>query len=332
MYAVKSSPQALIIALAPLAAVHAVLLAMTLLKTQTTPALMPLPTPDRVLFIYVVQLAIDAALLFTGHLVLQGRAVSGRIAYALMGGIMAAASYAIAWRNGLQLTAPDRGTEITGGVLPTFAGMIAGFLYSQFAGLAPAAKWPKFSDEALHASQIFDGPIRVRTSIAAVAIAALVPAALTTILSLAFFAWLLRLLPSDLMPEPGAGAIYLAALPAQIFLTALIATVIPSAILIICTHHIARVLHRSRGYEYAALGSLVAVFCSLLFAPVSPFRSLTFLLALAAINGAIMGALYRRFAGLEPVPLPEPVIVTDESTLVGADHSSRQHRGVVFSD
>jgi hypothetical protein len=45
-----------------------------------------------------------------------------------------------------------------------------------------------------------------------------------------------------------------------------------------------------------------------------------------------MGALYRRFAGLEPEPLPEPVIVTDVDTLVSADHSSRQGHRVVFTD
>jgi hypothetical protein len=290
---------------------------------------MPLPSPDKVFLIYVAQLAIDGALLFVGHLLLRGRAVSSRLAYALMGGIMAASSYAIALRNGLQLSPPDTGSEITAGILPTFAGMIAGFLYSQFAGLAPAAAWPKFSDEALNTSRTFDGPIRVRTSVAAVAIAALVPAALTAILSLAFFS---VLLPTDLSPEPGAQTIYLAALPAQIFLTALIATVIPSAILIISIHHIARVLHRNRGFEYATLGSLIAVLCSLAIAKFSPFSSPAFLLDLAIVYGAIMGSLYRRFAGLEPVPLPEPVIVTDDNTLVPADHPSRQHHSVVFTD
>jgi hypothetical protein len=48
--------------------------------------------------------------------------------------------------------------------------------------------------------------------------------------------------------------------------------------------------------------------------------------------GAIMGAVYRRFAGIEPVPLLEPVIVTDENTLVPADHPSRQGHSVMFVD
>jgi hypothetical protein len=56
MYAVKNSSRALLVALVPLAAVHAVLLAMALLATQTTPAQLNLPAPDRILTLYVVRL------------------------------------------------------------------------------------------------------------------------------------------------------------------------------------------------------------------------------------------------------------------------------------
>jgi hypothetical protein len=178
MYIVKTSTRALIIALSPLAAVHAILFAMVLLRTQSTPALLDLPSPDRVLVIYVAQLAIDGALLFAGHLLLRERAISSRLAYALMGGVMAASSYAIAFHDGLLLSLPDPSSKISAGLLPTFAGMMAGFLYGQFAGLAPVAAWPKFSAKALQASRRFDGPTRVRTSMAAVAIASVIPAAL----------------------------------------------------------------------------------------------------------------------------------------------------------
>jgi hypothetical protein len=329
MYVVNTSIRALIIALTPLAAAHVVLFAMVLLKTQTTPVLLDLPSPDKVLILYAVQLTMDGALMFVGHLVLRDRAVSSRFAYALMGGAMAASSHVIALRNGWLLSPPDPGSEITAGLLPTFAGMMAGFLYGQFAGLAPAARWPKFSDEALNASRTFEGPVRVRTSVAAVAIAAVIPAALTAILSLTFFS---LVLPTDFAPEPSAAPIFLAALPAQIFITALVATIIPSAILVICTHHLARALRRSRGYEYAALGGLMTALCGLIIAPFSPLSSVAFLFGLAVIYGAIMGALYRRFAGIEPVPLPEPVLVIDENTLVPADHPSRQSHSVVFTD
>src|SRR5579862_9211344 len=107
MYAVNNSARALITAAIPFAAVHAVLCAMLLLRTQSTPVLLALPTADKVLVLYLVQLMFDTAFLFTGHLMLRRRAMSGRMAYAIMGGAMAAASYAIVLHNGLLLTPPD---------------------------------------------------------------------------------------------------------------------------------------------------------------------------------------------------------------------------------
>ena len=124
----------------------------------------------------VVRLAIDTALLFAGHLALRERAVSSRLAYALMGGVMAASSYALVLRNGLLLAPPDSGSEITGLLVADICGNDGRVLYCQFAGLAPAKAWPRFSIEGLRASFTFDGPVRVRTSVAATAVAAVIPA------------------------------------------------------------------------------------------------------------------------------------------------------------
>jgi hypothetical protein len=329
MFAVKNSIRALMVAVIPLAAIHAVLFAMQLLGTQSKPAALTLPSPDHLLALYVAQLAIDTMLLFAGHLLLRERAVSGRLAYALMGGTMAASSYAIALHNGLLLSSPASGSVVTAGLLTAFAGMMAGFLYCQFAGLAPARVWPRFSLEGLSTSCTFDGPVRVRTSVAATVLAALIPASLTAILSFAFFS---MFLPPALLPA-GAAPIFLAAIPAQVFLTTLVVTIVPSGILVVCVHHTARACHRSRGLEYAVLGGLMACLCGGVIAPFTALSSpVPLLLVPAFVYGAIMGALYRRFAGLEPEPLPEPIIVTDVNTLVGADHSSRQGHGVVFTD
>src|SRR5690349_4779546 len=123
MYVVNTSARALLIALIPLALIHAVLSAMALLgavAAQTT----DVPTSDSVLVFFVTRLAIDGALLFAGHCVLRQRAISSRLAYALMGGAVAAVGYAIAIRNSFQLAAPGSGTLLTLGLLPTIAGMI----------------------------------------------------------------------------------------------------------------------------------------------------------------------------------------------------------------
>jgi hypothetical protein len=128
------------------------------------------------------------------------------------------------------------------------------------------------------------------------------------------------------------GALFAAALPAQLFLTVLIATIVPSAIFVLAAHHVARALGRGLGGEYAAIGSLVAGGCVMLLAPMLPTPTMFLLLAIAVVDGAVMGALYRRFAGIEPVPLPEVVIATDAQALVGADHPSRRQHGVILGN
>ena len=134
MYVVRNSSRALFAALIPLAVVHAVLLAMALLTTKTEPALAILPPPDKLLFLYAGRLGLDGVLLFAGHSVLRQFNICSRVAYALIGGVVAATSYALAMRNGLLLFPPPSGSEITAGLLPAAAGMLAGFLYGQFAG------------------------------------------------------------------------------------------------------------------------------------------------------------------------------------------------------
>ena len=332
MYAVKNSSRALLAALVPLAAVQAVLLAMALLATQVPPqAGLPvrdvsLPGPDIILISYVMRLALDGAFLFGGHLLLRHCAIYSRMAYALMGGAVAALNCAIAIRVGLQMFPPDAGTEITSSLLPTVAGAIGGFLYSQFAGVARAASPSQPSIGASTVSRMFDGPVRVRTSVAAIVIAATIPAALTAVLS---FGLVSLLLPAPLIA--GAAPVFAAAIPAQLFLAMLVATIVPSAIFVLCTHHVARAFHRNRGLEYTAIGSVVAVLCAVVIAPFMPVTSVIYLMMPALVYGAIMGALYRRFAGIEPVPLPEAVFAVDESELIDADHPSRQQHNVIFT-
>ncbi|MGQ0686572.1 hypothetical protein [Bradyrhizobium sp.] len=329
MYAVKNSSRALLVALIPLAAVHVLLHAFVLLGIQGTaaPGQAELPAPDKVLISYVTRLAIDAALLFAGHLALRQGAIHSRMAYGLMGGTMAAAGYAFAIRDHLASVALSAGSEITIGLLPVIAGMIAGFLYSQVAGLETVAgRQPQPSTEAPAAPRTFDGPVRVRSSLAAVAISAVIPAVMTALLSFMFMALVQGFEPKAFGPGVIAGV------PAQMFLAVLIATIVPSAIFVLATHHIARAFGRSRGLEYAAIGSGVAALCVFLIAIAVRVDTAFVLLPPAIMNGAIMGALYRRFAGIEPVPLPEAVIATDEHALVGADHPSRREHGVILSN
>ena len=76
----------------------------------------------------------------------------------------------------------------------------------------------------------------------------------------------------------------------------------------------------------------MAATCAFLLSPLVPLVSGSPLMMVAVAYGAIMGALYRRFAGLEPAPLPEAVIATDPNALVGADDPARHRHRVILSN
>jgi hypothetical protein len=331
MYIVRNSPRALLVAVIPLAVIHGIMTALALNGATVNGGEMP--TPDHILELYLARVAIDAGLLYGGHLLLRHWTISSRMAYALMGAFMSSIGYAIAIRNGTADIATS-GTVVTIGLLPALAGAVSGFLYGQFAGLAPIAAPRRPTDEApALPARAFEGPVRVRTSVAGIIIAATMPALLTTVLSI----MVVSLLPTYFHyltggEGPALGMSMAAAIPAQLFLTILVATIIPSAILVLCLHHIARALNRPRALEYAAIGSVIALLCAFLLAPFTPIASVSYLVVLAAGYGALMGALYRRFAGLEPLPLPEAVIASDSSALVAVDDPARRQHTVILSN
>lgn len=327
MYLVKNSPRALCAALIPLALVEAVLLVFAVAGGQVTDPV-GVPAPDQFLMVYAGRMAMNAAFLFAGHIVLRQWTISSRLAYGLMGGVMAAVSYGFAIRNHIQLAGPGDGTVLTIGLLPTIAGMIGGFLYGQFAGVRPAERVAvQATAPAAKAAPplTFNGPVRVRTSFAGIVIAALIPTVLAT------------LLPYTLLPllmngfaDKSTAHIFAAVIPAQTFMVMIAISVIPSSIFMLCVHHVARAMSRRNAWEYAVIGAVAAFACSLLLAFAVPL--LAYLVVPAAFSGAVMAALYRRFAGLEPMPLPEPVIATDPNALVDADHPSRHQRGVILGN
>ena len=207
--------------------------------------------------------------------------------------------------------------------------MIAGFLYGQFAGLAPAARFPKLSYEGLVTSLAFDGPTRVRTSVAAIVIAAMMPAVLTTVLSITLASLLpgfveLYELRFQSRHRRGVAGAAVPDLPGCDHPAVGDPRAVPSSH---CegTASSSRVgIRRGRRADGRDMRLLVS--------PMVPLLSGSPLTMVAAAYGAIMGALYRRFAGLEPVPLPEAVIATDPNALVGADDPARHQHRVILSN
>jgi hypothetical protein len=324
MALVKTSGRALMLALIPPAFLQGALLAMAVLGTHDTPNT-AWPAPDLVFGIFVARVAIIAGALYLGHQVMRQVGTCSRFAYGLMGLVAGAAAYAANLRYGLDLGTTPPGTLFTAGILPALAGALAGFLYGQFAGIEYAPERVDDSGAVDPHSAFrgrFEGPVRVRTSLGAIGLAAVLPAGLVAILAFVIF--------QIGLGGGGTPAAFLFAFPAQIFLSALLISVVPSGILMLITHHLARALNLHRGTEYAALGAGTGFLMALMMFPFSPFTALPFLAIPSMIFGALMGALYRRFAGIEPVPLPEPVLVSDVEALVPEDDVTRCGHSIVL--
>ena len=325
MSVIRTSPRALFLALLPLAILHAMLMANGIAPIATS----ALPIPDWALIVFLGRLSLEAALLFLGHMRLRALGVHGRGAYGIMGGFAAAISYLIAYRLGLMLSAPAPGTVLTVAVLPVVIGMLGGFLYAQFAGREVVVLADADADTtspARPALFTYDGPVQVRTSIAASAMAAAIPALITSIPAVTVL--LAFLSGTDGTGGSEAWAVQLA-LPAQMILTTLFVIFVPSLIVIGATHALARAFRRTRGIDYALIGAAMGAIGSLLL--IALLNGIVFILLLGAAVGAIMGAVYRRFAGIEPLALPEDVLADDLAALVPQDHPARKSHAVVFN-
>jgi hypothetical protein len=327
---IRNSVRAGLIALAPLAVFHAAMAANRIAGNVATGA--PLPPPDTALLMIASRIVIDAVMLAAGHMTLRWVDLGSRAAYGVMGALAGAAAYAAALHLGISTSTPVAGALVTAAIVPAVIGMISGFLYAYLAGREgtdttalrmQALPAPDASEEdALPAPSkppvpaTYDGPLQVRTSFIAIVIAALVPALVVTALAV----------PLILLSGMPAG-LFLAA-PAQMFVTALLVTVVPAALVVAASHAIARSLGRTRGRDYAAIAGVLNLLpACLLLAMVSA----AMLFPVAAVIGAIMGATYRRFAAIEPLALPEDVLARDPRTLVGADHPARRTHAVIMN-
>jgi hypothetical protein len=353
MFIVKTSVRAFLVALLPLAALHVLLFA-NALGGQATSNQAQLPPPDRAFFMLALRLALDLGGLVAGHFLARSFKLGTRAAYALIGGCAAALGYTLAYRYGLMLHQPYEGAVVTAAILPTLTGMAAGFLYGQFAGrellgarvaqvLANPATPQAVADlpqPAVEPAPVpppppatFEGPVQVRTSAAAIFLASVVPTLLITLICFTFMYPFL----SGMQSEPGAALplnwtrqVMAFSLPVQMLLITGMTTLMPCAILVAISHVIARGLKRTSGLHYAGVGALVGLGLGLALLPLTSGLFLLLAPPLAAL-GAIMMAVYRRFAGLEPRPLPEPVLATDRDALVPEHHPARRTHVVVLN-
>ncbi len=328
MFVIRNSLRAFICALLVFLAYHGVMSSLGLATFLANHA--PLPTPDRTFQIFLERVAIDGSLLFAGHWLLRSFGIASRLAYGLMGGAATVIGYIFALSNGFMMWPPLPGAQVTAAILPAFIGMISSSLYVQLAGrefIPPASSDTASGPFIAPSPTLFDGPVRVRSSMSATLIAAIVPAVILVLIGSPVFLSLLQLEGSGASSDWAITVTKLAA-PSYFLVTALMMTAIPAMVVVQATHTLARAMNRTRGIDYAAIGSVLGCIASLalawwFFPPI--------LLPAAAVAGALMGAIYRRFAGLEPLPLPEPVLATDPTHLVGEDHPTRRGHTVIMN-
>ena len=329
MPVIRNSARAFIAVLVVLVILHGIMSVLGLsefLANKLEP-----PSPDRAFQIFVTRVAVDAALLVAAHWLLRSFRLATRMAYGLMGGAAAAVGYAFALSQDLNIAPPLDGSLLTAAVLPTIAGMISATLYVQFAGreMLRSRHGDTSSPDAAHPPAIpvnFDGPVQVRTSMAATAIASIIPATLAALITLPFVTLILT--QSGNSQDPAwTNQITGMTLPAYFFMATLLATALPSTILVGVTHAAARTFRRTGAMDYAIIGALVGLIACVALSMLAP----TPLLALVVVAATVMGSAYRHFAGLEPLSLPEAVLATDPAALVGEHDAARQTRAVVMN-
>lgn len=334
MAIVSTSPRTFLFASGLMIAFNGVIAAMSIASVPES----ELPTPDRAFQNFCAHNVVFIGLLITGHLLLKKRSIGTRASYAAMGGLCAMLAYALAVKQGLLIKLPFEGTRLTAGIIPTTIGMLVGTLYVHFAGYesnagaaigrANIAMEPEATPPAPVMPSVFDGPVQVRTSLAATILAAAVPAILVALTMMLYFG-MVSVVETAGKPTRSNWSIENIGLvfSGYLFVVALIVTIIPGSIAIQIAHGMARAIKRTDYVAYSSAGAGVGLVGAILLMVIFPIPPLGVLLLVA---GPIMGAVYRRVAGIEPLALPEVILATDRRTLVGADDPARRTHTVIM--
>jgi hypothetical protein len=307
-----------------------------------------------------------AVIFTTGHLVLRHLGIIKPWAYAALGTVCALPLFVLHLASGTFEQLAATGNLSTGLFIPACIGAAIGLAYRKSAGVdgvaedldgmnaayrrlatagagetetgshgrpdraqAATAKTPATADGAFvhEGTEYFAGPLRVRTSllslIGASILGGVLSAILQGILDLRSYMHdlerlsksihpgnLIDVLVSDLVAR-GAIALF---------------TGMPVLILIAIAHFALRSMSKT-GYLAYGVGGLLAapVMALVTFGAAGP---LVLLATLPTVVGAV---LYRKFAGLEPLPVAEDVIARNRRDLVGADHARRKAGRVIAS-
>lgn len=299
-------------------------------------------TYDRLLLWLSGGAGLYVALFGLGHMALRHRRIGARWAYAMLGGLALVVVY-LAFKGPTRLAVVfGSGEGVIGLIVPYVIGSTFGFLYAWRAG------WEGAEDEDLDGLRAriagvtsaneadldavesgghtyFAGPVRVRTSIPLMVLAAVIGGILHGLVRGAIqVSWEVLQLPNPSGQEALAHAATMSQYAGfeMVAMAIIGAPVIALAILV--GHYAARGLNQTEAWAYLGLGLVAPLVVSLLT------LHLFWVIALMTmVPTAVAMVVYRSFAGLEPVPVKEDVQAGRSRDLVGANHPRRRFGRVV---
>lgn len=284
--------------------------------------------------------------LFVGHLILNRLRVGQRWAYVALGSVALVGAYASQMPPSDLMAVAGKGLLFYFFTLPAITGAVFGFIYAWRAGWEIEREHPDALSEALAGhpdraagtasaptpavvetaeARYFHGPLRVRTSFMLMFLAALLSAFLGAVARALIGMGIeasyspdrtnAQVLDHAVEMSLGVGL--------EMFFLILVG-VLPIFLCVIAGHFLARGLKRTAAWAYFGIGLLMPLALALF-----SFGLLLVLGAMILLPTAVAMVLYRQFAGLEPAPVQEDVLVSDERHLVGADHPRRQYGRVL---
>ena len=311
----------------------------------TVPALATLPGArlhmDRLLLSCLTGGIVFGLLFCLGHLAARRAKLGWRPLYSLIGSVSLVLAYASQMRPVDLRAIADQGLIVYFFVLPALVGAAAGFIYAFKAGwevgdddpkaLADAVdgapSGPSVSEMKVRDTEYFDGPLRTRTSFLLMILsAALATALVTGARALFVFAFEASHLADQSNVSVLEHTARLSLFSGLEMAMLILVGIIPISLSILAGHYIARAFKTHAHWAYFLIGLGAPLLIALL--------SFGFLLVfglMICLPTAIGMALYRSFAGLEPVPVREDILVSDPRALVPEGHARRRFGRVIRS-
>lgn len=322
---------------------------------------------DRRIVLALIMAVVFCGLFSGGHFLLRRLGLSHRLLYSLCGAVAMTVAL-MAFADSSEREAMIRsGAIISTLVFPAAAGWILGSFYHWHAGYEvdgddidaldkavqhsitaavpdkndPEASAPQTDGDASYVrtatAEYFSGPTQVRSSLNATVISAICATLISSITMWFFlFAGHYSMNPNDLRRtltgdpfRPGSPKVdysvmtdaLASIMQSGLMMSALLA--IPVSLLIYALHLILRAFRKSSFLHYGLAGLAMPIIVGAVFIVALPVG------IRLAIPFAIAMLLYRRLAGLEPLALPDDMLVSDRRTLISAEHARRRFARVI---